>query len=268
MSEFHEVLYPDMIGWVSGCGQFHIESSKLSPRRGVVYARWVRIQRRICTSKDYCWMLLFLFINYYWWRDRRRSASFRLIKTSTFWSGVQITTIKRLRPRLVFCCWDCFRTTLTDLSAFYKFDVESENHWKIDFRRPLSHILPVYIWCFRWLCIVFRQHSHTLVLSINWILNVRIHEKSSFVHPSHTFCLSTYYVLHGFGLFSNNTHTLWGFYELNVECDNPWQIYFRTLLSHILCVYTWCSECRISDFLHLIVCQNLSISKRNSFRKL
>ena len=26
MSEFHEVLYPDMIGWVSGCGHFHIES--------------------------------------------------------------------------------------------------------------------------------------------------------------------------------------------------------------------------------------------------
>ena len=39
MSEFHEVLYPDMIGWVSGCGQFHIESSKFSPRRGVVNAR-------------------------------------------------------------------------------------------------------------------------------------------------------------------------------------------------------------------------------------
>ena len=40
MSEFHEVLYPDMRGWASGCGQFHIESSKLSPRRGVVYALW------------------------------------------------------------------------------------------------------------------------------------------------------------------------------------------------------------------------------------
>ena len=171
-------------------------------------------------------------------------------------------------PDLLFCCWDCFRTTLTDLSAFYKFDVEGANHWKIDFRRPLSHIRPVYIWCFRWLCIVFRQHSHTLVLSINWILNVRIHEKSSFVHPSHTLCLSTYDVLHGFGLFSNNTHTLWCFYELNVEGDNPWKIDFRRLLSHILCVYTWCSECRISDFLHLIVCQNLSISKSNSFRKL
>ena len=39
MSEFHEVWYPDMIGWVSGCGQFHIESSKFSPRRGVVNAR-------------------------------------------------------------------------------------------------------------------------------------------------------------------------------------------------------------------------------------
>ena len=47
MSEFHEVLYPDMIGWVSGCGQFHIESSKLSPRRGVVNARRCGTQRRI-----------------------------------------------------------------------------------------------------------------------------------------------------------------------------------------------------------------------------
>ena len=47
MSEFHEVWYPDMIGWVSGCGQFHIESSKLSPRRGVVNARRCGTQRRI-----------------------------------------------------------------------------------------------------------------------------------------------------------------------------------------------------------------------------
>ena len=47
MSEFHEVLYLDMIGWVSGCGQFLIESSKLSPRRGVVNARRCGTQRRI-----------------------------------------------------------------------------------------------------------------------------------------------------------------------------------------------------------------------------
>ena len=26
MSDFHEVWYPDMIGWVSGCGHFQIES--------------------------------------------------------------------------------------------------------------------------------------------------------------------------------------------------------------------------------------------------
>ena len=52
-------------------------------------------------------------------------------------------------PDLSFCCWDCFRTTLTHLRAFYKLDVEGDNRWKIDFRRPLSHILFVHIWCFR-----------------------------------------------------------------------------------------------------------------------
>ena len=36
MSEFHEVWCPDRIGLVSGCGHFHIDDSKLSPRRGVV----------------------------------------------------------------------------------------------------------------------------------------------------------------------------------------------------------------------------------------
>ena len=46
-------------------------------------------------------------------------------------------------PEALFCCWDCFRTTLTHLSAFYKFYVADENRWKIGFRRPLSHILCV-----------------------------------------------------------------------------------------------------------------------------
>ena len=30
-------------------------------------------------------------------------------------------------PDLSFCCWVCFRTTLTHLRAFYKFDVEGDN---------------------------------------------------------------------------------------------------------------------------------------------
>ena len=30
-------------------------------------------------------------------------------------------------PAAFFCCWDCFRTTLTHLRAFYKFDVEGDN---------------------------------------------------------------------------------------------------------------------------------------------
>ena len=32
-----------------------------------------------------------------------------------------------LVPDWLFCCWDCFRTTLTHLRAFYKIDVEGEN---------------------------------------------------------------------------------------------------------------------------------------------
>ena len=30
-------------------------------------------------------------------------------------------------PDLFFCCWDCFRTTLTHFGAFYKLDVERHN---------------------------------------------------------------------------------------------------------------------------------------------
>ena len=30
-------------------------------------------------------------------------------------------------PDWLFCCWDCFRTTLTHLRAFYKLDVEGDN---------------------------------------------------------------------------------------------------------------------------------------------
>ena len=30
-------------------------------------------------------------------------------------------------PGALFCCWDCFRTTLTHFGAFYKLDVEGDN---------------------------------------------------------------------------------------------------------------------------------------------
>ena len=104
----------------------------------------------------------------------------------------------------------CFRTTLTHLSAFYKFYVANENQWKIGFRRPLSHILCVYISCFRGLWIVFGQHSQTLCfLKSMWII-----EKSVFVDLSHTFCLSRYDASGGFGLFSDNTHTLCSFLKI------------------------------------------------------
>ena len=34
MSEFHEVWCPDGIGWVSGCGHFHIDDRKSFPKEG------------------------------------------------------------------------------------------------------------------------------------------------------------------------------------------------------------------------------------------
>ena len=78
----------------------------------------------------------------------------------------------------------CFRTTLTHF-------VVSKNHkkeWKISFRKPLSHILLVWIWCLRWLWSAFGQHSHTLWFS----KNIWINEKSVFVELSQTFCVSRY----------------------------------------------------------------------------
>ena len=55
----------------------------------------------------------------------------------------------------------CFRATLTHF-------VVSKNHkkqWKIGFRRTLSHIMHVWIWCLRWLWSALGQHSHSLWLS-------------------------------------------------------------------------------------------------------
>ena len=63
---------------------------------------------------------------------------------------------------------------------------------------------------------VFGQHSHTWVPSINLMLEVIINEKSVFVDPSHTFCLTTYDASDGFEVFSNNTHTLCG--VLKIVC--------------------------------------------------
>ena len=44
--------------------------------------------------------------------------------------------------------------------------------------------------------------------SINLMLKGIINEKSVFVDPSHTFSVSRYDASEGFGLFSDNTHTL------------------------------------------------------------
>ena len=76
----------------------------------------------------------------------------------------------------------CFRATLTHF-------VVSKNHkkpWKIGFRRTLSHILHVWIWCLRWLWSALGQHSHSLWLS----KKIWINEKSVFVELSQTFCVS------------------------------------------------------------------------------
>ena len=95
-------------------------------------------------------------------------------------------------PEALFVVGTVFRTTLTHLRALYKIDVEGANRWKIDFRRPLSHILSHYIWCFRWLWSVFGQHSHTLWCSQNCMLRVISDDTLIFVDPSHTFCVVTY----------------------------------------------------------------------------
>ena len=154
-------------------------------------------------------------------------------------------------PDALFCCWDCFRTTLTHLRAFYKIDVEGENRWKIDFRRPLSHILPDYIWCFRWLWSVFEQHSHTLWFSKKVIID----EKSIFVDPSHTFCLSTYDASEGWctriigfciylllqmclfvvgTVFRQHSHTSGPSIHCMLKVPNRWKIDFRRHLSQFL----------------------------------
>ena len=52
------------------------------------------------------------------------------------------------------------------------------------------------------------------------MLNVIINEKSVFVDPSHTFCVSRYDASGGFGVFSDNTHTLCAFLKIYVEDDN------------------------------------------------
>ena len=57
--------------------------------------------------------------------------------------------------------------------------------------------------------------------SINFMLKGIINEKSVFVDPSHTFSVSRYDASEGFGLFSDNTHTLCGFLRIYVEGDKP-----------------------------------------------
>ena len=166
-------------------------------------------------------------------------------------------------PDLSFCCWDCFRTTLTHFGTFYKLDVEGDNRWKIDFRRPLSHILPVYIWCFRGLWTVFGQHSHTLGLSKNWMLKVIIDDKSIFVDPSHTFCLSTYDASEGWCtriigfciylllqmcffvvgiVFRQHSHTSGPSIHCMLKVPNRWKIDFRRPLSKPMNDYLSCQS--------------------------
>ena len=154
-----------------------------------------------------------------------------------------------------FCCWVCFRTTLTHLSAFYKFYVADENRWKIGFRRPLSHILCVYISCFRGLWFVFGQHSHTLWLS----KNIWINEKSVFVDPSHTFCLSRYDASDGFGLFSDNSHTLCGFLQTYELMRNRFSY---TLLTDSVCLDMMLLKalvCFRITLIHFVVSMNIWI---------
>ena len=68
MSEFHEVWCPDGIGWVSGCGHFHIDDRKSFPKEGcgLSSVKW-NSKEDPFTRTDYCrcccrccWMLLYL----------------------------------------------------------------------------------------------------------------------------------------------------------------------------------------------------------------
>ena len=102
MSEFHEVLYPDMIGWVSGCGQFHIESSKLSPRRGVVNARLSETQRRILSLVPIIVVVVeccCIFIINYCWQTSRASFAFGLCQMLTFHINLRSVETKRVAAR-------------------------------------------------------------------------------------------------------------------------------------------------------------------------
>ena len=102
MSEFHEVLYPDMIGWVSGCGQFHIESSKLSPRRGVVNARRCGTQRRILSLVPIIVVVVeccCIFIINYCWQTSRASFAFGLCQMLTFHINLRSVETKRVAAR-------------------------------------------------------------------------------------------------------------------------------------------------------------------------
>ena len=51
------------------------------------------------------------------------------------------------------------------------------------------------------------------------MLRMKIDEKSVFVDPSHTFCLSRYDASDGFEVFSDNTHTLCGFQRIDIQSD-------------------------------------------------
>ena len=62
------------------------------------------------------------------------------------------------------------------------------------------------------------------------MLRMKIDEKSVFVDPSHTFCVSIYHASEGFGLFSDNSHTLCGFLQTYELMRN------RLYPSHRLCV--------------------------------
>ena len=103
MSEFHEVWYPDMIGWVSGCGQFHIESSKFSPRRGVVNARWSETQRRILSLVPIIVVVACccIFIINYCWQTSRASFAFGLSQMLTFHINLRSVETKRVAARCV-----------------------------------------------------------------------------------------------------------------------------------------------------------------------
>ena len=97
MSEFHEVWCPDGIGWVSGCGHFHIDDRKSFPKEGCSLSsvKWnskedLSLVPIIVVVECCC-----IFIINYCWQTSRASFAFGLCQMLTFHINLRSVETKR-----------------------------------------------------------------------------------------------------------------------------------------------------------------------------